>query len=212
MAQEKNISLIELAETIADNKFILGDRLVEIGISGPDLEATLSSIAMAQAELGHARLIYKWSFELKGLNSSKVDIKHQTGKAFQNGVDISDWISLIAGQYTINLAVDLVMKAIIEADNTAYNPPFSKLLKEQDEHLTYSRSWCEQLLNEKGSIPKRFEHQLEKAALEAEQWLTKVEADYLLLSEKIIAENNRLTTKFKNKIKELTMDEVVSNV
>ena len=90
MTEQNNTSLIELAETIADNKYILGDRLVEIGVSGPKLEATLSAIAMAQQELGHSRLIYRWSYDLKGINGSKVEIKDQTGKAFSKNVEISN--------------------------------------------------------------------------------------------------------------------------
>lgn len=157
-----NVSLIELAETIADNKFILGDRLVEIGISGPNLEATLSSIAMAQAELGHARLMYKWANELQGINGSKIEIKNQTGKAFPAAVNTNNWISLIAGVYAVNVAVNLVINAIILAENPELNAPFSKMLKEQEEHLLYSRSWCKQLLNDRGAVPKTLKEELEK--------------------------------------------------
>lgn len=212
MVETKNSSLIELAETIADNKFILGDRLVEVGISGPDLEATLSSIAMAQAELGHARLIYRWASELKGLNGSKADIKHQTGKAFKSLVEIDTWISLIAGLYTTNVATDLVINAILEAGHPEIHPPFSKMLKEQNEHLAYSKGWCEQLLNERGSIPSRFGRYLEKAAQEAEQWVRNVEKDYLLVSENIIFENLNLGDHFSKAMKDLFLgDGVVTN-
>ncbi|PLR78747.1 phenylacetic acid catabolism protein [Bacillus sp. V3-13] len=211
MVENKNSSLIDLAETIADNKFILGDRLVEVGISGPNLEATLSSIAMAQAELGHARLIYRWAGELKGLNDSKVDIKHQTGKAFRSLIEIDNWISLIAGLYTANVAASLVMNAIVEADHPEINPPFSKMLKEQSEHVNYSRSWCEQLFSEQGSIPSRFGRQLEKSAHEAEQWVRKIENDNLLVSEKIISVNFNLADQFSQYMKSLFWDGVVTN-
>jgi ring-1,2-phenylacetyl-CoA epoxidase subunit PaaC len=212
MANEKNLSLIFLAETIADNKLIIGDRLVEIGISGPKLEATLSSIAMAQAELGHARLIYRWAHELNGLNGSKMEIKSQTGKAFERVVDISNWVSLIAGVYVVNIAIDLVMQAIVNKDNQEINAPFSKMLKEQHEHIIYSKNWCEQLLNDKGSVPKVFIQELEKVSVEAEQWLRKVESDNLLISNQILSENSNLVDLLKGKINELTKNGVVSNV
>lgn len=198
--------MISLAETIADHKFVLGDRLVEIGISGPDLEATLSSIAMAQAELGHARLIYRWVADLKGENGSKQEIKQQTGKAFQSLVEINNWITLIAGLYTTNVAIDLVMKALLKGDHKHLNLPFSKMLKEQHEHVNYSKSWSEQLLNERGSIPLRFEKQLEKASFEVEQWLNKVEKDNTILA------NSNLTEQFNETIKSLYKDGVVTNV
>jgi len=199
-----NSSLIELAETIADNKFILGDRLVEIGISGPNLEATLSSIAMAQAELGHARLLYKWANELQGINGSKVEIKDQTGKAFPAAVNTNNWIALIAGVYAVNVAVNLVMKAMISAEHPELNAPFSKMLKEQEEHLLYSRSWCKQLLNDRGAVPKTLKEELEKVSKEALQWLIHVENDKLLTSEKIILKNSNLVNAYKETIEKLT--------
>ncbi|ARK28906.1 Phenylacetic acid catabolic protein [Halalkalibacter krulwichiae] len=212
MSNAKNISLVELAETIADNKYILGDRLVEIGISGPTLEATLSSIAMAQQELGHSRLIYRWAFELKGLNGNKVEIKDQTGKAFSSNVEISNWIELIAGLYTTNIAADLVMRAIIEADHPESNPPFSKMLKEQNEHHLYSKSWCKQLLNDQGSIPSRFKNALENSSKEATAWLEQVQNDNLLISEKMIAPNLDLASKLRSQVEELVNDGAVINV
>ncbi|WHY66157.1 Phenylacetic acid catabolic protein [Neobacillus sp. SuZ13] len=207
-----NVSLIELAETIADNKFILGDRLVEIGISGPNLEATLSSIAMAQAELGHARLMYKWANELQGINGSKIEIKNQTGKAFPAAVNTNNWISLIAGVYAVNVAVNLVINAIILAENPELNAPFSKMLKEQEEHLLYSRSWCKQLLNDRGAVPKTLKEELEKVSQEALQWLIHVENDNLLTSEKIILKNSNLVNAYKETIEKLTTLEDVQHV
>ena len=207
-----NYSLIELAETIADNKFILGDRLVEIGISGPNLEATLSSIAMAQAELGHARLMYKWAQELQGLNGSKVEIKDQTGKAFPSVVNTSHWVALIAGVYAVNVAVDLVMNAVIDAKHPELHAPFSKMFNEQREHLLYSKSWCKQLLNDSGAVPKTFALALEKVTLEAIQWLKQVETDQLLLSERIILENSNLVKEYKETIAKLTALEDVQHV
>ncbi|WP_449539004.1 Phenylacetic acid catabolic protein [Ferdinandcohnia sp. Marseille-Q9671] len=206
---KESISLIELGETIADNKFILGDRLVEIGISGPTLEGTLSSIAMAQQELGHSRLLYRWVSDLKG---SKTEIRHQSGKAFQNNVAIGNWIELISGLYVTNVAMDLVMKAMLEADNPQVNPPFTKMLKEQQEHLIYSRSWCQQLLEDKGSIPRRCREALEKTSVEAREWLVKVETDLYLISENIIPKDANMVEKFNKTIQEISKDVAGTNV
>lgn len=200
---KEHISLIELGETIADNKFILGDRLVEIGISGPTLEGTLSSIAMAQQELGHSRLLYRWVADLSGVKS---EVKHQTGKAFQQNVEIGNWIELIAGIYVTNVAVDLVMRAMIEANNPNVNPPFTKMLKEQQEHLIYSQSWCEQLLLDKGSIPRRTKEAIAKTAQEAKEWLIKVENDMYFVTENIIPKDARMVEQFDATIQEVLKD------
>ncbi|MEH7379305.1 Phenylacetic acid catabolic protein [Bacillus sp. JJ1533] len=209
MLTKEHISLIELGETIADNKFILGDRLVEIGISGPTLEGTLSSIAMAQQELGHSRLLYRWVSELTGVKS---EVKTQTGKAFRQNVQIGNWIELIAGLYVTNVAVDLVMKAMLEANNPNVNPPFTKMLKEQQEHLIYSESWCEQLLLDKGSIPRRCREAIAKTAQEAKEWLIKIENDMYFVTENIIPKDARLVEQFDAKIQEISKEVAKQNV
>src|SRR5699024_7481282 len=103
MGQSQTDVLIELLETIADNKYVMGDHLVEVGVSGPNLESTVSSIAMAQSELGHARLLYHWVEELKTGSKKKIDIKGQTGKSFQSANETNDWISLIANLFITNV-------------------------------------------------------------------------------------------------------------
>ncbi|MEH7388059.1 Phenylacetic acid catabolic protein [Bacillus sp. JJ1521] len=209
MLTKEHISLIELGETIADNKFILGDRLVEIGISGPTLEGTLSSIAMAQQELGHSRLLYRWVSDLTGV---KAEVKAQTGKAFQQNVEIGNWVELIAGLYVTNVAVDLVMKAMIDANNPNVNPPFTKMLKEQQEHLIYSQSWCEQLLLDKGSIPRRCLDAISNTAREAKEWLIGVENDMYFVTENIIPKNARLVEQFDETIQEISREMAKQNV
>lgn len=203
------ISLIDLGETIADNKFILGDRLVEIGISGPNLEATLSSIAMAQQELGHSRLVYRWVSDLTGI---KKEVQHQTGKAFEQNVGIGNWIELIAGLYVTNVAIDLVMRAMIEANNPNVKPPFTKMIKEQQEHLIYSKNWCKQLLLDKGSIPRRCRDAIALTSHEAKEWLIKVENDMYFITENIILKNASLVENFDATIQEVLKDVAKQNV
>lgn len=211
MEKTNKMPLIELAEVIADNKYILGDRLVEVGVSGPNLEATLSSIAMAQQELGHSRLIYRWAFDLRGVDG-RVDIEDQTGKAFHHIVKISNWIELIAGLYVTNTSADLVMRAMIEADHPKINPPFKKMLKEQREHLIYANSWCKQLLNDKGSIPRRFREALELAAHEASEWLQQIENNSYFISENIIPQHSKLMQHFKKDVEDILKVGAVTNV
>lgn len=204
-----NPSLIEVAETIADNKFVLGDALVEIGISAPNLESSLASVAMAQAELGHARLLYRWVDDLVG---TKRDVQKQTGKAFSKVVNTSSWVSLIANVYVVNLAVDLVMRAILDNKNPNINPPFTKMLKEQHEHLVYSRNWCQLLLEDKGAVPRVFTSALEEVCTEVEQWLTKVSTDQSLINDSIILKDNQIVSGFNREINSLKTNGSVSYV
>jgi 1,2-phenylacetyl-CoA epoxidase catalytic subunit len=168
-------ALIPLLEQIADNKFVLGDRLVEIGVSSPDLEATLGAISMAQAELGHARLLYSWVFDLAGHTGKKPDVPAQTGKAFPTLFTVSNWIHLIANVYVVNTSAELVIRGLLKQSQKEVATRLHKLWRELDEHIVYARSWMEQLLRDEGAIPARTEKSLSDAARYAADWLQDVE-------------------------------------
>ncbi|GAA4714525.1 Phenylacetic acid catabolic protein [Brevibacillus fulvus] len=175
MDQQTVTELIALLEQIADNKLLLGDRLVEIGVSGPDLEATLGAIAMAQGELGHARLLYHWSFDLRGHTGKKPDVTEQTGKAFSTVLHISNWIELIANLYVASASADLVIKALLDSRRPEIVNRLQKLWREQQEHLLYSRGWLEQLLQDAGAIPTHTRQALADASQCGSEWLSSIE-------------------------------------
>ncbi|OCA80870.1 Phenylacetic acid catabolic protein [Pseudobacillus wudalianchiensis] len=202
-------SFIELIETIADNKYVMGDRLVEVGVSGPNLEATLAAIAMAQGELGHARLLYNWSFDLKELKK-KPDIESQTGKAFPAIVNVNNWIALIASLYAANVAIDLVLRAVLDSGQSKAASRIQKLINEQNEHLIYSENWARQLLNDKGAIPSKFKEALSEAVSQAEAWLKYVEQQTELAEAGYIAKNLSLQQAFKSQIDQLNVQTLVS--
>lgn len=191
--QKKLPSFLDLIEHIADNKFVLGDRLVEVGFSGPNLEATHAAIAMAQGELGHARNLYNWTAKLQGKPIR--DIKSQTGKALNWLVQIEDWIQLIAGLYTANIAHGLLLEAVLETEEEAVSR-IHKLTEEQKEHMVYSREWVNQLLQEEGAIPGKFLKALSETAAEVANWLRKVDETGVLATER----GDRLEEKFNQAI------------
>lgn len=170
-----NAALIQLIEGMADNKYVLGDRLAKIGFSGPDVESTLASIAMAQGELGHARLLYNWVFDLKGHTGKKPDIKEETGKSFPAVRAVDGWISLIANFYLVNLSLDIVMDSMALSRHQDVKEHINKLYLEHKEHCVYSESWARKLKNDQGSIPRRFEKAINQVFPEVQQWLKSIE-------------------------------------
>ncbi|WP_027410000.1 Phenylacetic acid catabolic protein [Anoxybacteroides tepidamans] len=202
-------ALIELLETIADNKYVLGDRLVEVGVSGPNLEATLASIAMAQGELGHARLLYNWCFDLRGLQGKKAEIYGQTGKAFTEVIGVNNWITLIAALYTTNVAIDIVLQSLLESNHPAVVSRIQKLMREQQDHLIYAKSWAYELRNEQGAIPRRFEQALNRMVSEVYTWLEKVEQKAELQASGYFPAHVKLTARFKEQLKEIAAQSLV---
>lgn len=169
---DKHLPFHELLETIADNKFVLGDKLAEVGISAPELDASIASIALAQGELGQARHLYIWSFDLQGIEREVVE---QSGKAFPMLHAIDNWISLIAGSYVINEAVNVLVQDLLDADKPGVRAKLSKLERELLEHITFSRGWSEKMLNERGKIPETYRCALSDINSEVESWLEQVD-------------------------------------
>jgi len=168
-------AFITLIEGIADNKFVLGDRLAKVGFSAPDVESMLASIAMAQGELGHARLLYWWTFDLNGHVGKKPDIKNETGKSFKAVKETNGWIQLIAHFYVINAAIDVIFESLMNTDHKDVVSHVNKLFLEHKEHCIYSENWAAKLLNDQGAVPKRFENALRAIVPEVEQWLKEIE-------------------------------------
>lgn len=203
-------SFIETIETIADNKYILGDLLVEIGVSGPDLEATLSTIAMAQGELGHARLLYNWAFDLKGIK--KQEIERQTGKAFTTVVAVDNWIDLIGSLYVVNVGLELVLKAMLNGRHTDVVNRINKLLREQKEHIMYSRGWVEQLLRDQGAVPRKMDESIKKVFPEVQAWLKGLEDSSALIEEGYLKPGVRLVAPFQSQIGSVQAQRAESDV
>lgn len=169
---DRNMPFHDLLETLADNKFVLGDKLAEVGISAPKLEAALASIAMAQGELGQARHLYLWSFDLQGIEREVVE---QSGKAFSKLLGIDNWISLMAGSYVMNCAVNVLVQDLLDADKPGVRAKLSKLERELQEHIAFSQAWGMTMLNERGKIPEVYRTALEGATSEVEAWLEQVD-------------------------------------
>lgn len=203
-------ALIELLESIADNKFVLGDRLVEIGLGAPDIESATSAIAMAQGELGHARILYNWVSEIAG--RTKQDVKEQTGHAFESVEQTNSWISLIATLYTVDISQDLVLRNLLEQRRSEVATKIHKLFKEQKEHILYSKGWALELLNDEGAIPRTFKEALNKVIPEAEKWLLQVENSLPLVKAGYIAKDSNLVGQFKEQLASLLGNEVTSYV
>lgn len=203
-------SFIETIETIADNKYILGDLLVEIGVSGPDLEATLSTIAMAQGELGHARLLYNWAFDLKGIK--KREIERQTGKAFASVASVDNWIDLIGALYVVNVGLELVLKAMLDGRHADVANRINKLLKEQKEHIMYSRGWVEQLLRDQGAVPCKINEGIKKAMTEVQAWLKGLEDSEAMVEEGYLKAGVRFVAPFQSRVCSVQVQRAESDV
>jgi 1,2-phenylacetyl-CoA epoxidase catalytic subunit len=195
---------VELIETIADNKYVLGDQLAKVGISAPNIESSVAAIALAQGELGHARLLYYWILDLLGRQDNKTEITGQNGKAFQKVKEIDNWISLMAGLAVVNLTCRVIFQALLQADNKEVSSRISKMINEQEEHILFAKGWISLLLQDKGRVPKKMEEALAEVSAEAESWLAVIAGQEAPVKEGWLPKGLSLKEEFTEQMKKLT--------
>ncbi|MDK8182743.1 Phenylacetic acid catabolic protein [Paenibacillus sp. UMB4589-SE434] len=122
----------------ANNLVLLGDKFATVGISAPSLEATLCSISIAQAHLGHARFFYRLC-EQVNITYPCTDTTELDG-SLKTIYEINDWVQLM----TISIAFHLAMETMLELEvnvNLLVKGKIEKLRKEQKQYMEYLSSW-----------------------------------------------------------------------
>ena len=142
--------LVDLVVALADNKHALGLRYAEWCSSGPTIEAGVAAAAMAQDELGHARVLYGLLEELPGAPRRS---EHEWSAADARTVAFVDrafagWTHLIVA----NLMLDRVLAIVLEtASGSRYLPlrhRARKIIEEERYHAIHGQSWLAQLAAE----------------------------------------------------------------
>ncbi|SIS74562.1 MULTISPECIES: Phenylacetic acid catabolic protein [Alicyclobacillus] len=154
--------------SLADSKFHLGDRLVEVGVSAPELQSALVCVAFAQAELGHARLLYNWVSEWHGETS---DVSGPGGSGVQQLTEIQEWIPLMVATHLINVAALEVLSWIREEGDATSLQKISKMENELREHIVFSRAWCNRFAEDTGAVPRVFADEHSRWEEVVSRWL-----------------------------------------
>jgi 1,2-phenylacetyl-CoA epoxidase catalytic subunit len=162
------VAWADVMESLADNKFVLGDQLVEIGVSAPELQSALASVALAQAELGHARHLYNWVGEWRG---EEIEITEESGNSLPALALNRNWIDLMVSVLAVNTAAKLVIDEIRRGGDRAVVAKTSKMLVEIEEHRTFAREWCRRFASEDGAVPRVFCEARERLVGAIDEWL-----------------------------------------
>jgi len=146
--------LVDLVVALADNKHALGLRYAEWCSSGPTIEAGVAATAMAQDELGHARVLYGLLEELPGAPRRS---EHEWSAADARTVAFVErafagWPHLIVA----NLMLDRVLAIVLEtAADSRYLPlrqRARKIIEEERYHAIHGQSWLAQLGGESPQV------------------------------------------------------------
>lgn len=128
----------------ADTKLLLGYHYGEWTFGTPKLEAAVASCSLAQAELGHVRLLHAVLSQHWGDDSSAL-VTDRTPHEYANirylDRPVPDWPGFVAA----NLVVDLAVTRLLHAcRNSTFQPicvNVEKILDEERYHLHHGRGW-----------------------------------------------------------------------
>jgi ring-1,2-phenylacetyl-CoA epoxidase subunit PaaC len=151
--------LVDLVVALADNKHALGLRYGEWCSSGPTIEAGVAATAMAQDELGHARVLYGL---LEELPDAPRRSEHEWSASDARTIALleqpfPDWPHLIVANILFDRALALVLETGLESRYLPLRQRTRKLIEEERYHAIHGRGWLLQLAAEGPEVRARLE-------------------------------------------------------
>ncbi len=143
-------ALVDLVVALADNKHALGLRYGEWCSSGPTIEAGVAATAMAQDELGHARVLYGLLEELPGA-PRRSEHEWAAGDARTVaflGEPFPTWPHLIAANVLFDRALALVLETALQSRYLPLRQRARKIMEEEQYHAIHGQGWLLQLAGE----------------------------------------------------------------
>src|SRR5579884_642730 len=105
-------ALFPLIQTLADNKYFLGQRYAEWCTAAPALEAAVAAAAMAQDEIGHARSLYPL---LRDIVGESPEVEPETRTRFTHapflGEAFTSWTDFVATNFLFDTALTVTLEA-----------------------------------------------------------------------------------------------------
>ncbi len=144
MSAECAQGLRHLLLACADTKLLLGYHYGEWTFGTPELEAAVASCSLAQAELGHVRLLHAILAKHCGVDPDHlVDGRAPTEFANISFLDrpIPDWPAFVAMNYVVDLAVARTLHALRQSSFVPVRVSVDKMLDEERYHLHHGRGW-----------------------------------------------------------------------
>lgn len=143
--------LVELRNfmmVLADTKRALGLRYAEWCDRAPTLEAGVAASAMAQDQLGQARVLYSLIQEFPGapLNLDDETSPHNFNLAFLDN-PFPDWATFVAANLLIGAAVTISEQALANSRFSPLRSRMPKMLDEERFHSIHAEGWFKHLAN-----------------------------------------------------------------
>jgi ring-1,2-phenylacetyl-CoA epoxidase subunit PaaC len=147
-------ALVNLLVVLADNKYWLGRHLSEWAVGAPSLEVAVASAAIAQGELGQARVLYPLLEELPF--PGPVDPTERE-RAYQ--VSLLDrpfptWPHAVAALLLVDGAVTTMLEAMVGGPYEALARRVPRMLEEEAFHWDFAEGRVRELARLPGGLPQ----------------------------------------------------------
>jgi phenylacetate-CoA oxygenase PaaI subunit len=142
-------ALVNLIVVLADNKYFLGRRISEWTVGAPGLEEAVAASALAQEELGHARVLYPLLDELP-FPERPVPLEREGDRKRRYALSLLDrpwqtWPEAVAGV----LLVDTALTTMLEHLTASFWEPLARraarMLQEEVFHLEFAEGRVREL-------------------------------------------------------------------
>jgi 1,2-phenylacetyl-CoA epoxidase catalytic subunit len=157
----------------ADTKLLLGYHYGEWTFGAPALEAAVAHCSLAQAELGHVRLLHGVLERHCGDDPDQL-IEGREAHEFANVTwldrPLEDWCGVVV----MNAVVDLAMTRLLDAmQGSAFLPVrhgLDKMLDEERHHVHHGFGWLRTLARRDSAECERIERHLAAALTSVAEW------------------------------------------
>ena len=165
--------LRQLLLACADTKLLLGYHYGEWTFGTPELEAAVASCSLAQAELGHVRLLHAvLAKHFDDDPDALVDAREPEAFANVGFLDrpIEDWAGFVAMNYVVDLAATRLLHTCQGSSFKPIRMSVDKMLDEERYHLHHGRGWF-RTLAARGDQREALERRTSDALSSVVEWL-----------------------------------------
>ncbi len=146
LSPDLQIELRNFLMALADTKHALGLRYAEWCDRAPRLEAGVAASAMAQDQLGQARVLYALIQTFPGAPGDLDDERrrHDTNLADLDQ-PLPDWTTFVVANLLIGAAVTCMEEALADSRFAPLRSRMPKMLEEERFHRTHAEGWFKYL-------------------------------------------------------------------
>jgi phenylacetate-CoA oxygenase PaaI subunit len=147
LTAEARQSLANWLMAMSDTKHLLGLRYAEWCTGGPELEADIAASAMAQFELGHARV-------LRGILGDLPEDPRDDSRDTDRGAWFSiasldrpfaDWVDLVVGNALVDTLLTVNLRSALAGNYRPLTQRLRKVLAEEEYHAVHAGAWVDRL-------------------------------------------------------------------